>query len=122
MTTLSILLSAQAYALTAAVLPRCAIILTFSSGMMVLFCYCAMISNHEKTQRKTNSKIILITAILAAYCLRLSEQNNLRNTIKIVNTPQAAFIIPVAILVVILAIISINKALAVSNKSLTQSY
>lgn len=117
----SILVGVITYSLRSAVFPTSGVIISFSSGIIILFCYCAIITKHE---RKNFSNIIATTALVLALpllvCIRETSIRN-RNTKNLVNISTTPILIG-AIVVILLAILCINKRMFSPVKSLIESY
>ena len=117
----SVLIGVAAYSISSAVFPTSGVIISFSSGIIILFCYCAIITNHE---RKNFSNIITTTALVITLPLLVSiresgiRSRNTKNIINIARTP----ILLGAIRVILLAILCINKRIFSPVKTLIASY
>lgn len=118
----SVLISTIAYLSSSSIIPRCAIILTFSSGIITLFCYCCLTAGYEKAPNKTPTPPLWVVISRVIVIITTREQANSPQRAKIViNTGSSMFIL-MAIRVLLLAMVCINKALYNPAKPLMQRY
>lgn len=117
-TTLSVWLSFTCYQVTGSVFCSSAIIISFSSGMIIILCYTAIIRNFE-TKNKIKIKVILPAVLGLILCIKKQEPTNIiENSHISINS----IMIVVLIIIVICAIKAINQRLFTPSKSLTSSY
>ena len=103
--------------------PSCATVISFSSGIIILFCYCCIISHHERKNKIKTNKTPLIRAILILVITSVSEtQSYVTSEVSKTNTPLTTPFIALAIAVVILTIKTINIRIFSPLKSLNSSY
>jgi hypothetical protein len=118
-TILSILVSISAYPIRISVFPPSAVVISFSSGIIILFCYCAIITTHERKNSKNNIMILITTTIVLFSTKR--ETTHSPTSTKIITTLASPFIW-IAIAIIILAIVCINKSMYSPIKTLVQTY
>jgi len=102
------------------IFPSLALVISFSTGIIILFCYCALLTRYEK-KRKINKKITLLMII---FPIILYHERTHRETTYINNTPTetlSAFLLT-AIGIVLMSILSINKNMFNPKKSLRTTY
>lgn len=119
-TTVSVRARTAIYLRTGARFPRAALVISFSSGMIILFCYCATLSNHERKRRIRIVKVIVLTLIPV---LIVIEEQATRASFNLESLSfRQLFFLTVAITTVIIAIVCINKRMFHPKKSLIRSY
>lgn len=117
----SIIVRIIAYWPTSSVYPSCGVIISFSSGIIILFCYCALINTHEKTPRKKKTTLIGLIIIITVF--RIERRSTIESNIsKIRISTQLATTPLVAIGIIILAMFCINKRMFSPRKRLSFSY
>jgi len=118
-TTTSILIRLTAYINRSSVFPRSGIIISFSSGIIILFCYCAILTRYER--KNYRNKIIITLTITCFTIIAIREKEGLTNiiTANIINI--SPFLV-IAIAVIILSMVCINKTMFTPTKSLITSY
>ena len=97
-----------------------AIILSFSSGIIILFSYCALITIYEeKIKNKTGILIFIIILIII-----FSSQTNLYITEykKTLENSISPSFLTIAIILILISIICINKRILNPQKSLNNSF
>lgn len=117
----SVLVRITAYSIRSAIFPSAGVVISFSSGIIILFCYCAIITNHERKNYNNNIIIfgtVVITPIIILLVEASASRNNIKSSIVIRSSP---FIIR-AMCVIVIAIICINKRIFSPLKSLIASY
>lgn len=107
------------YLIRLSVFPSSGVIISFSSGIIILFCYCAIINNFEKKNK--NNTYILIIPLLLIGALWNREITSIGNNRWVVRFIQSPFLCR-AILIVVVSIIRINKALFNPSKTLHTTY
>lgn len=117
----SIIVRILAYWPTSSIYPSCGVVISFSSGIIILFCYCAIINTHEKTPRKKKTAIIRIMVFITIFTIERRSTIE-SNTGKINIVTQLATTPLVAMGVIILAIVCINKRIFSPRKRLSFSY
>lgn len=98
-----------------------ALIISFSSGIIIIFCYTAIISNYENKIRLKYWQTIIILGVIfcGLVCFNPAiREIQSKNTIIFISIP----IITRIIIVVILSIKSINYVIIDPTKSLYSSY
>lgn len=110
----------QLFNTTAETFPSAALTISFSSGIIILFFYCRTLSNYEK---KTNSRLTINLCVILPIILVASKENLISLTQKVSQliSYQERFLI-IAIVVIILAIVTINKRIFKPFKSVTAPY
>lgn len=102
--------------------PPCATIISFSSGIIILFCYCSIISNYERKINRINKNILIwITFIVITMSISEAHTRMISDRCK-TNIPLSTPFIVTAIIVVVLTIKTINKRIFSPVKSLNSSY
>lgn len=113
--------SMLAYSLSLSVFPSAIILISFSSGTIVVFCYCAIIANYIQK----SSKRIVFTAIMVVLLplvITTRKEIMVRDRINLTKNLSSSTIITTAILIVILRIMCINKRMYKKEKPLKMSY
>lgn len=97
-----------------------ALIISFSSGIIIIFCYCATLSNYEKKSKSriTCTIVIFILGALTTCSENIRDSTNLSERI----IPAMSVTIVLAIVVVILSIIRVNKRIFHPTKTRISSY
>nr|YP_009019421.1 NADH dehydrogenase subunit 6 [Aleuroglyphus ovatus]AGM14591.1 NADH dehydrogenase subunit 6 [Aleuroglyphus ovatus] len=115
----SLLVSTWAYSSSSEMFVACAIIISFSSGMMILFCYCAMLSTYES--KNTNKTLILGVIVSSTiWCVFTNEaEPNYKNMEMTINSGVS---LCMAMTIIIMAMICINKSTFNPKKTLKSSY
>lgn len=117
----SIIVRIIAYWPTSSVYPSCGVIISFSSGIIILFCYCAIINTHEKTPRK--KKTILTGLIITIILFRIENQTIIESNTRKIKIVTPLSTIPIAAIgVIILTMFCINKRIFSPRKRLSFSY
>lgn len=110
-----------AYSLSLSVFPSAIILISFSSGTIVVFCYCAMIANY--IQKSSKRVIFTVTmAVLLPLVITTRKEIMVRDRINLTKNLSSSTIITTVILIVILRIICINKRIYKKEKPLKMSY
>src|SRR5699024_2932812 len=101
------------------VFPKTGIIISFSSGIIILFCYYAILTRYER--KNYRNKIIITLTITCFTIIAIREKEGLTNiiTANIINI--SPFLV-IAIAVIILSMVCINKTMFIPTKSLINSY
>lgn len=101
---------------------RMAVVISFSSGIIILFSYCSVITSYER-KNKSSSASILLYILLGTLVLFLSplSKNCLTGSVKIRMIARGLSLMFI-ISLVILVILIINKRLIRPKKSLLRSY
>jgi len=121
LTTISITLGLIAYRLSLSVFPSAIIIISFSSGTIILFCYCAIITNYvQKSSKRTLFNLILIIRI--PIIIRIRKRRRKMDRTLLIKTISTSRTICLTIRVVILRIVCINKTIYKKEKPLKISY
>lgn len=121
LTTTSMVVSMLAYSLSLSVFPSAIILISFSSGTIVVFCYCAMIANY--IQKSSKRVIFTVTMVmLLPLVITTRKEIMVRDRINLTKNLSSSTIITTAILIVILRIICINKRMYKKEKPLKMSY
>jgi len=115
----SIILRISSYWSFSSCFPARAVTLRFSSGIIIIFCYCSIIRNYEK---KNNIKKIIIIIIRPILFSSLEELCNKQDYLSFLNIQNFQSFLIIAIRVIILSMIIINKAIFDPLKSLNNSY
>jgi len=119
-TTLSVIVRLISYSARSSVFPASAITISFSSGIIILFCYCAIITSFE---RKRYRKLILGTLVVALpVTLRITENLNLSRVAKTSINLRVSPLLARAIGVILVCIVSINSRIFSPSKSIISSY
>uniref|UniRef100_UPI00315C520E NADH dehydrogenase subunit 6 n=1 Tax=Sancassania mycophaga TaxID=3127633 RepID=UPI00315C520E len=117
----SIMVSVGCYSLCVAIFPSAGVVISFSSGMMILFCYCAMMTNYESKNYKNNT-ILMALILTMPLMIMMSENmqmgNNMKNMLSINSSPLIVSVMGV----IILGMICINKSMFSPSKTLITSY
>lgn len=120
---ISVLVAANAYSISGRVIPSCATILTFSSGIIVLFCYCSIITIYEETPKKVRpiAPIAVIGVALAISTITGDSKNTAIRSKIIIHSEKARLML-IAVGVLVITMICINKALFSPNKPIIIRY
>lgn len=121
LTIASIVVRITAYSLSLSVFPSAIVLISFSSGTIIVFCYCAIITNYiQKSTKRVILNIILLSSLPMVITIRkLSREVDNTNLTKNISS---SIVICVAIRVVILRIMCINKSMYKKEKPLKLSY
>jgi len=119
---LSIIVSIWIYRIRISLFPACRVTISFSSGIIVLFCYCTLLINYETKKYK----ISINYTILAALLIILNNTNIIeiiktRRNKKIVSISFSPILI-IRIIIVLISIVCINKTINNLNKAIRESY
>ena len=87
--------------------PSC-VVISFSSGIIILFSYCTIITNYERKKSQKNLKLIIITTLLCLPFLRINENSILSNQEKLSTNLDSPYLLGI-LFVVILSIFCINN-------------
>nr|YP_010503025.1 NADH dehydrogenase subunit 6 [Thyreophagus entomophagus]UXD78887.1 NADH dehydrogenase subunit 6 [Thyreophagus entomophagus] len=117
----SIISSLQIYWKTSEIFPTSSVVISFSSGMMVLFCYCAMLTPYENKSKK-NKKMILMITITLLLLTSMMEKTSVAMSNK--ESMKATLYTPLllAMTLVIMSMKSINLVMFNPSKPLISSY
>lgn len=121
LTTLSIVLRILAYSLSLSVFPSAIILISFSSGTIIVFCYCAIITNYIQ---KSSKRVIFIRIVVVAIPWIITTRKTVNNidNLNLIKNLSTSCIILTAIIIVILRIMCINKRMYKKEKPLKISY
>nr|QZH55183.1 NADH dehydrogenase subunit 6 [Lardoglyphus konoi] len=119
-TLFSITISLHSYTLSNSVFTSCVMVISFSSGMMILFCYCSMLSNYESKILEKTTPMVLIP------CLMLFMSTSPNTTMQNSVTENSFYLtnnqtLLLTMSVVLMAMVFINKCLMDPSKTLMQS-
>lgn len=121
LTLTSITLRVLAYRISLSAFPSAIILISFSSGTMILFCYCAIITNYiQKSSKRVTFNLILMLRLPIV----ITSRKRLRkiDSVLLIKTMSSSTIICLAIRVVILRLVCINKTMYKKDKPLKISY
>jgi len=121
----SLLVRVAAYSATSTVFPSARIAISFSSGMMILFCYCALMGGQEgKALKNRRIGLVLLAVLLGPLTVTVGESFGSTRNSKLLAITNMAYspVLGVAMAVVVLAIVGINKSIYSPEKALTRSY
>ena len=118
-TLVSVALRVALYSTTSSVFPASGVVISFSSGIIILFCYCAMIRNYE---RKNSGVIKWGFLALRVVLWRSWETRKGGYTRREVSRAMSSPILVFAIIVIITTMVCINKRIFTPTKSLMGSY
>nr|UNA71440.1 NADH dehydrogenase subunit 6 [Tyrophagus putrescentiae] len=121
LTTTSMVVSMLAYSLSLSVFPSAMILISFSSGTMVVFCYCAMMANY--IQKSSKSVMFTVTmAVLLPMVMTTSKEIMVSDSMNLTKNLSSSTMITTAMLIVILSMMCINKSMYKKEKPLKMSY
>lgn len=121
LTLTSITLRILAYRASLSVFPSAIILISFSSGTIILFCYCAIITNYiQKSSKRVLFNISLIIRLPIVITIR-KRVEKVDNTL-LIKTLSSSGIICLAIRIIILRMMCINKTIYKKDKPLKISY
>lgn len=123
---MSVLLSFIYYTQTISLFTRRVVIISFSSGIIILFCYCASLCSYE-TSTKPQTPIhiaMVVVLIMGLLIFKLPINTNTRTTPTFLKAclVETSRLLVFLIGVVILVIITINKAIFNPQKKIIKSY
>lgn len=126
--TSSVIFSLIYYNQTLSVFTRRVIIISFSSGIMILFCYCASLCSHE-TSTKPSTSYLTISIMLIILTLRvilfkspITVNNRTTPTFLKASLMQNSRLLIFLIAVVIIVIITINERIYDPQKKIIKTY
>lgn len=121
LTLTSITLRILTYRASLSVFPSAIILISFSSGTIILFCYCAIITNYiQKYSKRVLFNISLMIRLPIVITIR-KRVEKIDNTL-LIKTLSSSGIICLAIRIIILRIMCINKTIYKKDKPLKISY
>lgn len=121
LTVSSIVVRIVAYSSSLSIFPSAIVLISFSSGTMIVFCYCAIIANYiQKSSKSLTLTVTLIVVLPLIISTRKFTENN--DNIRIIKNLSSSTIVIVRIIVVVIAIICINKSIYKKEKPLKISY
>ena len=99
----------------------CSLIISFSSGIIILFLYCSLCSTYE---RKNNLKIntIISVTIIITLALHVPEEKYMYSLEKTINITRFSYSLIFVIFIVIISIKCINTSFFNPTKKIIQSY
>nr|YP_009192674.1 NADH dehydrogenase subunit 6 [Tyrophagus longior]ALP46623.1 NADH dehydrogenase subunit 6 [Tyrophagus longior] len=117
MTVTSMVVSVLAFSLSLSVFPSAGILISFSSGMMVVFCYCAMMANYS--QKSSKSVMITVTmAVLLQDVLTNGELIMVWVSMIFSKNLSLAMMVTIMSMISILSMMFTNKSMYKKEKSL----
>lgn len=121
LTLTSITLRVLAYRISLSAFPSAIILISFSSGTMILFCYCAIITNYiQKSSKRVTFNLILMLRLPIVITSR--KRLTKIDSVLLIKTMSSSTIICLTIRVVILRLVCINKTMYKKDKPLKISY
>lgn len=121
LTITSIVLRIIVYSRSLSIFPSAIILISFSSGIIIVFCYCAIITNYiQKSSNRITLNIILVLVLPLIISIRKLENKNDNSVL--IKSLSTTPIVCLAIRVVIVSIICINKRIYKKEKPLKISY
>lgn len=102
--------------------PFIALLISFSSGIIIMFCYCRISLFHENTSiiYKKSILVVIITLIILNIIIIKEDHNLAVNLSFSINTMN--FILIIAIIIVIITILCINNLIKTNKKSFLCNY
>ena len=97
-----------------------AIVISFSSGIMILFCYCAAMSYYERKEKQNAIYLIILATLSLVAALEENMIETTENNIRIVERYRQ--FLTVAIALVLVSIVAVNKRIYNKKKSLRRTY
>lgn len=99
----------------------CSLIISFSSGIIILFLYCSLCSTYE---RKNNLKIntIISVTIIITLALYIPEEKYMYSLEKTINITRFSYSLVFVMFIVIISIKCINMSFFNPTKKIIQSY
>lgn len=97
-----------------------AIVISFSSGIMILFCYCAAMSYYERKEKQNAIYLIILATLSLVAALEENMIETTENNIRIVERYRQ--FLTVAIALVLVTIVAVNKRIYNKKKSLRRTY
>lgn len=117
-TVVSLIISFRMYRNIPFLFPPRVLVISFSSSIIIVFCYCSIITNYES---KTKIRKILMVTISALIVISNRESNRLRRVKNIGVSLNSSFFL-VGMLFILVSIVCINKRVFRISKPLLQSY
>nr|YP_010510814.1 NADH dehydrogenase subunit 6 [Chortoglyphus arcuatus]UBQ34122.1 NADH dehydrogenase subunit 6 [Chortoglyphus arcuatus] len=105
----SLLTSVEMYKNFYSLFPPSCVVISFSSGMMILFSYCTMMTNYESKKSQKNLKLIMMTTLLCLPFLSINENSILSNQEKLSMNLDSPYLLGM-LFVVILSMFCINNS------------
>lgn len=120
-TTASLLVRITAYSIRMSVFPRAGVVISFSSGIMILFCYCAIITNYER--KNTTRKILIISTVILVIALQTTRNNTqTSNNTATGRILRSSPFLLLGIIVIVVAMVCINKVMYSPKKAIISTY
>lgn len=111
------------YLHTISIFPSSSIIISFASGIIILFCYCSIITNHERKNSSRNIKIIATEVLILVTIRGIAEtRESLSSSIRKRTLRVSSPFIITAMVVLLITMVCINKRIFSPKKSLSLSY
>nr|YP_009504249.1 NADH dehydrogenase subunit 6 [Histiostoma feroniarum]AWX53525.1 NADH dehydrogenase subunit 6 [Histiostoma feroniarum] len=117
--TMSLWVAMVVLMMTSSMFSSCCMVISFSTGMMILFCYCSsMVSFEKKKLSKMNTVLPTIVFMLTTNSENMSELTNVSMTSM---EYQLQFLTAV-IMLVVATMLSVNKTMFNPSKSSMSAY
>ena len=97
-----------------------AMVISFSSGIIILFCYCAAMSYYERKEKQNAIYLIILATLSLVAALEENMIETTENSIRIVERYRQ--FLTVAIALVLVTIVAVNKRIYNKKKSLRRTY
>lgn len=117
----SVIVRIISYVYRSSVFPAAGVVISFASGIIILFCYCAILTRYERKTVKSGI-IVGVLAITFPLIIRITENSIRTNNSRVREIISSSYFICAAIGVVLISIVCINKRVFSPNKNLVRSY
>ena len=111
----------SAFSSTLSIFPRAGVVISFSSGIIILFCYCAIITNYERKNINKTTLIIVVVASVMLRNTRILENKQTTNNLSTRIMSRRPILI-IGMIVILVRIVCINKAIFSPKKTIISSY
>nr|YP_009050197.1 NADH dehydrogenase subunit 6 [Sancassania berlesei]AGZ63935.1 NADH dehydrogenase subunit 6 [Sancassania berlesei] len=120
-TVASLIVSVSAFSSTLSIFPSAGVVISFSSGMMILFCYCAMMTNYEsKNINKTTVMMVVVASVMLSNTSMLENKQTTNNLSTSMMSSSPMLIM--GMMVILVSMVCINKAMFSPKKTMISSY
>nr|QFG71635.1 NADH dehydrogenase subunit 6 [Histiostomatidae sp. XFX] len=118
-TLMSIWVALMCYQMSSSIFCSSAVLISFSSGMMIILCYTAMMSNFESKNKNLSSFFNSVSMILLLLITKKTSSVSVKENVQSVVNSSTIIILMV---LVICSMKSINQSIFNPSKSMISSY
>ncbi|ACV04220.1 NADH dehydrogenase subunit 6 (mitochondrion) [Dermatophagoides farinae] len=121
LTMTSTLMSGVLYLMCNSIFIPCSLIISFSSGMMILFLYCSLCSTYESKNNLKMNTIMSVT-IMMTLALHVPEEKYMYSLEKTMNMTSFSYSLMFVMFMVIISMKCMNTSFFNPTKKMMQSY